>query len=321
MFLCRTEEKAALIQKETGIPAVCTPEEGERFRPDLVVVAVNKASIADVCLEWANRGYPVLMETPAAMTREKLLELWELYRSGARIAVAEQYHRYPLLMAGLEAVTQGKIGTPGSAYLSLAHEYHGISLLRRMLLACGESYSLRGERSVHAVTETDSRTGPVQGNPMREEIRDTVWVRFDSGKTALYDFSGVQYHSFIRTRHIVVRGDRGEWCDTMLYSVDEKGTPEVKILTPAIPERYKELDTAGLRDLRRVWSPGLSIDNLQDEFAIASLLYDLKLYVEGGPQPYPLQEALEDAYFRIIMEEALSKPWQEIRAERMPWDD
>ena len=68
MFLCRSEEKADLMRRETGIPATCSREECGKFRPDLVVVVVNKAGLTDVCIEWAQRGYPVLVETPAAMT-------------------------------------------------------------------------------------------------------------------------------------------------------------------------------------------------------------------------------------------------------------
>ena len=319
LFLCRSEEKAALMQYETGVPAVCSTEEAAAFRPDFIVIAVNKTSITDVSIEWVNRGYPVLMETPAGMTREQLLQLWNLSQNSARIAVAEQYHRYPDMIAGLQAVSEGRIGTPCSAYLSLAHDYHGMSLLRRMLLTEGESYSIRGERTMYPVTETDSRTGPLPGNPVRERARDLVWVSFDSGKKALYDFSGVQYHSFIRSRHVLVRGDRGEWCDAVLYCLDNRGQPVREELRPVIPERYKELDTALLRDARRVPRTGLSMDNLQDEFAMASMLYDMKDFLENGTEVYPLREALEDAYFRILMEEALAEPWKEVRAGKMPW--
>ena len=186
-------------------------------------------------------------------------------------------------------------------------------------MAEGESYTIRGERIMHPVAETDSRTGPIPGNPVREKARDVVWVSFDSGKTALYDFSGVQYHSFIRSRHVVVRGDRGEWCDTILYSLDDEGQPVREELAPVIPDRYRELDTTFLRDARRVPKRMLSMDNLQDEFAIATMLYDMKEFLETGKEVYPFSEALEDAYFRILMEEALAEPWKEIRAEKMPW--
>ena len=87
LFLCRSEEKAALMQYETGVPAVCSPEEAAAFRPDFIVIAVNKTSITDVSIEWVNRGYPGLMETPAGMSREQLLQLWNLSQNSARIAV------------------------------------------------------------------------------------------------------------------------------------------------------------------------------------------------------------------------------------------
>ena len=148
-----------------------------------------------------------------------------------------------------------------------------------------------------------------------------MWVCFDSGKTALYDFSGVQYHSFIRSRHVVVRGDRGEWCDTVLYRVDESGKPVREMLAPVIPDRYRELDTASLRDARRIPRGDLSMDNLQDEFAIASMLFDMGEFLETGREVYPFREALEDAYFRILMEEAVAEPWKEVRAEKMPWSE
>ena len=56
MYLCRSEEKARLMLRETGVPAVWTVEEAEAFRPDFIVIAVNKTSITDVCIEWVNRG-------------------------------------------------------------------------------------------------------------------------------------------------------------------------------------------------------------------------------------------------------------------------
>ena len=61
------------------------------------------------------------------------------------------------------------------------------------------------------------------------------------------------------------------------------------------------------------------MDNLQDEFAMASMLYDMKEFLGRGTEVYPFREALEDAYFRILMEEAFAEPWKEVRAERMPW--
>ena len=94
----------------------------------------------------AERGYRVLSETPAGSSLEQLARFWELCETrSARIAVAEQYHRYPELAAGLDAVARGRLGTPSSAYLSLAHDYHAASLLDMGVYLEGrpESYPLR----------------------------------------------------------------------------------------------------------------------------------------------------------------------------------
>ena len=106
-----------------------------------------------------------------------------------------------------------------------------------------------------------------------------------------------------------------------MYRVDESGKPVREMLAPVIPDRYRELDTASLRDARRIPRGDLSMDNLQDEFAIASMLFDMGEFLETGREVYPFREALEDAYFRILMEEAVAEPWKEVRAEKMPWSE
>lgn len=320
LFLCRSEEKAAKMLEKTGIQATTSIEVCERFGADFAVIAVNKENIADVCEEWADRGYPVVTETPAGASVEKLRRLWELHeRRGARIAVCEQYHRYPGLAAGLEAVAAGKIGTPYSAYLSLAHDYHAASLLRRMLLVRDESFVMRGGRFRNPVVETDSRYGAVTDGHRDVKNRDVISIAFSSGKEAVYDFSGVQYRSFIRSRHLIVRGEKGEWNDNLIYCLDERNRPKREYLMPVIREKYAALDTQYLRDLRKTWQPELFLDMRQDEYAIATMLFDMQDYLAGGEEIYPLREALDDAYFWLLMNEAVASPWEEVRAQHMPW--
>ena len=320
MFFCRSEEKAAKMHAKTGIQATTSLQVCEQFQADFAVVAVNKENIADVCEEWVNRGYPVVSETPAGASIEKLHRLWELHeRKGARITVCEQYHRYPGLTAGLDAVSEGKIGAPYSAYLSLAHDYHAASLLRRMLLVQGDSFTMRGERFRNPVVETDSRVGVITDGRSDIKDRNIVFITFSSGKEAIYDFSGVQYRSFLRSRHLVVRGERGEWNDNLIYYLDEQNRPKRDYLMPFIREKYSPLDTQNLRDMRKTWQPELFLDTRQDEYAIATMLFDMRCYLEGGDEIYPLQEALDDAYFWLLMEKALSSPWTEIKSQDMPW--
>lgn len=307
LFLCRSEEKAAKMKQGTGVDAVLTPEAAEAFRPDFVVVAVDRGHVADVAEEWIARGYPVVTETPVADTEEKLNRLLYLAAHGARIVCCEQYHRYPILAAGLEAIRQGLIGVPRTAYISLMHDYHAASLIRRSLLTGRESSVLQAVRRISPAVETDSRYGAILDGRVTEEVRDLALVSFESGKTAVYDFASLQYRSYIRARHITVRGDRGEWSDTVLYRLDENNRPVRQALMPELPDRYRLLDTQYLRDLRKAWRPELFLDTLQDEYAIATILLDMEEYLSGGPSPYPLWEAAEDARFWLRLQRAAAE--------------
>jgi len=304
MYLCRSEEKARQITGATGIPASADESECLRFKPDFVVVAVDRGHNASVGALWASRGYPVMLETPAGVSEEELLMLQKLAASGAKITVCEQYHRYPCLIKGFEAVAGGRIGTPYSAYLSLAHDYHGASLLRRLLLTSGESYVMQGKKLRTPVVPSDSRYGAIYNEPSVEEERDIVNISYSSGKFAVYDFSSIQYRTFLRTRHLTVRGERGEWSDNMLCLLDENGVPCREFLMPCVPEKYRALDSQELRDLRKIWHPELHLDQIQDEFAIGSLLMDMGEYIDGGASPYPLEEAIDDARFWLELQKA-----------------
>ena len=304
-YLCRSEEKAALMRANTGMEAVLTAEAAMAFRPDFIVVAVDRGHLADVAGEWISRGFPVVTETPVGDTEEKLQGLEALAGRGAKIVCCEQYHRYPILAAGLEAVRQGVIGTPQSACISLCHDYHAASLLRRALATGRESCEMCGSRRISPAVNTDSRYGAILDSSPTDEVRDRVLIDFESGKTAIYDFAPLQYRSYIRSRHFTVRGDRGEWSDTTIYSLDGHSVPHRIPLMPEIPERYRCLDTQYLRDLRKVWRPELFLDTLQDEYAIATILLDMEDYLRGGESPYPLWEAVEDARFWLRLQEAV----------------
>lgn len=320
MFLCRSEEKAALMERHTGIRAAVKPGDALAFHPDFAVVTVDREHNAQAAEEWALRGVPVLAETPAGATLEQLHRLWELQeRRGARIAVCEQYHRYPILAAGLRQVEKGVIGEPQSAYLSLCHDYHAASLLRKMLGTAGEGYTLRGEKRAYPLVDTDSRGSAVYDGQSRLQEGKTVHITFDSGKTAVYEFASVQYRTFLRSRHLVLRGSRGEWSDNLIACLDGENQPDRIFLMPDLPARYRVLDTQAFKDKRKAWQPEMFLDTCQDEMAIASMLLDMGDYLSGGPSPYALGEALEDAYFWLLMEEAVRHPWQETASQPMPW--
>jgi hypothetical protein len=62
------------------------------------------------------------------------------------------------------------------------------------------------------------------------------------------------------------------------------------------------------------------LDTLQDEYAIATILLDMKEYLAGGKSPYPLREALDDAVFWLLIQEAVKEPWKEIKVPKTVWN-
>lgn len=148
-----------------------------------------------------------------------------------------------------------------------------------------------------------------------------VQIEFANGKTALYDFAGIQYRTFIRARHVNVQGQNGEWNDSLIRYVREDLLPEMEYLKPYLDPKYKELETGALREICRQWNPVFAMEAEQDEYAIATMMYDMKGYLEETDPGYPLREALEDAYTWILFQRAVEKPWQTIESEPMPWHD
>lgn len=328
-LLCRMAEKAERIRREQGIPVTTSPEVCQAACPDFVVVAVDKNTKFAVTKEWLKKGYAVLTETPAALTEEQLKELWRLHQSGARLQVAEQYIRYPLIAAGLQAIKQGYLGEPHAVELSLAHDYHGISLIRHMLdfgldapkkqTAGMPMVKLWGRQYTFPVTETDSRYGPVTDGSIKERKRTRLTMEFANGKTAFYDFDGVQYHSFIRARHINVQGPRGEWNDTFVRYVDTAGHAVQTQLKPWLDPAYAALATDELRERCQIWKPEVHMEDWQDEYAIATLMLDMGKWLDTGQEAYPLAEALEDAYLWLLMEKAVENPGQTITSQPHSW--
>ena len=321
MFLCRSEEKVNLVTEHTGIPATTDVKKALSINPDFVVIAVDREHVADVTEEWVLRGYPVVTETPVGSSIEKLEKIWELSETkNAKIVCCEQYHRHPVLAKGLSSIEEGVLGAPQTGYLSLVHDYHAASILRKMLLTNDEAYVMHGERKITPVTETDSRYGAFYDGRLGQEIRDIVHISYESGKTAVYDFSSVEYRSYIRSRHITVRCEKGEWSDRIQYYVDEDHNPQRNFLMSDIPEKYRVLDTQSLRDSRRVWQPELQLDTIWDEYAIATILLDMESYIAGGKSPYPLKEALDDTMFWLLVQDAVKDPWKEIRLPKQSWN-
>ena len=63
----------------------------------------------------------------------------------------------------------------------------------------------------------------------------------------------------------------------------------------------------------------LTLDAVQDEYAIAAMMFDMREYLEGGKEIYPLADSLEDAYIFTLIQEAAARHGEPVISEKMPW--
>lgn len=318
--VCRKPEKAEMITRRFGVNTVLSPQEGIALHPDFVVVAVDKLHTAQVAMEWAGYGFAVLAETPAGMDRETLELLKQKVKQGAKIVSAEQYRYYPEYSAVLNLLKTGVTGTPHSLYLSLAHEYHGISLMRALLgLDASEPYTVQAREWSFPTVETMSRYERFTDGQLADKKRMAALFAFENGRYCLYDFDSEQYRSPIRGSHMRLSGERGEICGHTVRWLDENNLPHcetIQITTRLVKtdddnpnfELIEETVSVTCGDLV-LYEPEFGLCGLSsDEAAIAHMLGMMPAYAKGeGEAPYLLEEAVADAYGAILLREAAAQ--------------
>ncbi len=331
-MLCRTQEKADKIASENGIHTTTSVEECIDIKPDFVVVAVNKNSIAEVSMEWMKRGFTVLCETPAAIDTETLSKLWELNKTAGKLVVAEQYTHYPSYGAMVKAVNKNMIGEPDFMTISLAHGYHGVSLMRALMeLDVNEQFSVRSKIYEYPTVETMSRYEKFTDGRISNKKREVAIFEFANGKTAVFDFDPDQYRSPIRNNTYKIQGCRGEFTGDKLYYLDDDNAAQVLPFTVISREVNTEYDNPNLRTIKEVTGISLGDEALyepyfglvglaEDETAIAIMMKETAEYSKGiGKEPYPLSAALQDAYASILMAESVEKECS-ISSRRQIWN-
>lgn len=276
-----------------------------------VVVSVPRTVAPAIMRTVAERGIPVLTETPPADDLPGLIALYEdLTRLKAKVQVAEQYHLQPLHAARLAIARSGKLGTVTQAQVSVAHGYHGVSLIRKFLESGFEPVTITA-RSF----EAPLIAGPGRGGPPEREQRITskqviAFLDF-GGKLGIYDFTSDQYRSWIRTPRLLVQGERGEIQNTRVHYLKDFRTPITFDLVwqdageaGNLEGYYHKGVLAGSEWVyKNPYIPGRLSD---DEIAVASCLTGMDTYLAGGPDFYSLAEAAQDHYLSLLIEQALA---------------
>lgn len=321
-MLCRTQEKADKMAEEFSIHTTTSIEECVGYKPDFAVVAVNKTSICDVSIEWMDRGITVLSETPAALDMESLKKLYRYHMSDDKTdkkqVVAEQYREYPYNKARINLVNSGVLGDISCLNISIAHEYHGFSLIRAYLgIKPDENYTVSGKIYEFPTTQTLTRYDKFTDGRIAPKKRCVAAFEFESGKVAWYDFDSEQYRSPIRKNMIKVQGVRGELINNELYYLDENNVGRKETIVTDINKVMTgngNPNLAQVNEIKKIafgdkilYEPVWGLRGLsEDETAIATLMCKTAEYSRGQAlPPYSLENALADAYASILLDEAV----------------
>ena len=323
-MLVRDAAKGARLEAAFGVPTVRALDDLLRMEGLAFAVVSVPWAVSPVMLrELAERGVPALAETPPAPDLPGLVALCEYAADlGARIQVAEQYQFQPLHAARLAIARSGQLGRISQAQVSVAHGYHGISLLRGFLGVGFEEATIRARQFVTPIVQSPGRDGP----PDAERIVDSAQLiaELDFGdRFGIFDFTGDQYFSYVRSPRLLVRGERGEIKDEEIRYLADQRTGM------ACPLRRMNAGESGNLEgyhvkgylLGERWiycnpfAPGRLSD---DEIAIATCLEKMAQHAAGGPSFYSLAEAAQDHYLSLLMNES-AKTGEAVRADRQPW--
>lgn len=327
-IMVRNPAKARTLEEAWSVRTHQTIDELLAGSPRFVVVSVPQQPQA-IAPEYvrllAARNVPVLCETPPAGDIDELLNLCRLAQGGARIQVAEQYHLQPHHAARLNLIKQGRIGKPTFAHLSIAHDYHGVSLMRRYLGIAFENARITARRFESPIVAGPGRGG-LEGTAEKLTVSDQILATLDFGdKLCTYDFTLDQYFSWIRGQRVLVRGERGEVReDEVSYLTDFQTPVTIQLRREDAGARanlegyfHKGITVGDQWLYRNAYQPGTLTD---DEIAIADCLTRMSNYVETGEDFYSLAEAAQDQYLALCIQEALASG-STVETETMGWAD
>jgi hypothetical protein len=251
-----------------------------------------------------------------------LTKLWKELPENARVQVAEQYQFQPCHAARLALTKSGLLGEVSEAQISVAHGYHGVSLIRKFLNIGFERASIRALAFKSPIVAGSTRAGPPQEERKILTTQTIASLEFD-GKLAVFDFVEDQYFSWIRSHRVLVRGDRGEINNLdVRYLIDFATPMEIQLKRMDAGQtgnlegyHHKGYIAGGTWWYRNSFAPARLSD---DEIAIATCLESMAHYLETGQSFYDLAEASQDHYLSILINKA-AKSGNPIESSNQVW--
>lgn len=281
-------------EKEEKFRQLGVPVSREIPDADIHLVCVPKTENYAVC-EWLlKEGAAALCETPAGMSAEECAAFSAL---SGKLQFAEQYPLQPRFRALQALAESGMLGEQQTVTLSCCHDYHAVSLFRRLLGTGYELPEIQATSIEDGYFETAGREGDFAPRYLGH-ARTLAILRF-RGKTGIYDFSHAQYFSTLRGAHVLMQGTRGEVADGIGNRLSDTGTAPFRL-----EARYGgtegRLDAPELIDIvcegRILYeNPFRGLRLSGEEIAMADCLCRAANYFDGGESYYSASEAAFDA--------------------------
>ena len=319
--LTRTDASAARVSERWGVAGTSSFEDFRRGEYDFVVVATPRDIAPSITTALARDGHAVLTETPPAGTREALFAFYDDVRD-LRVQVAEQYRFQPHTAARLAVAASGRLGEVSFTRMSIAHGYHGVSLIRAFLGAGFDPVAISGWAApvpaVSARGRDDWNDVPAQYTANR------TFARLDfAGRNGLYEFDFEQYFSPIRPRHIEAYGEKGQITDDHVsYIVGARHATSGTLQRSATGV---DGDLEGWFVDSLAWGDDIVWQNRfrgarlnDDELAVAELMQRMAEYAAGGAPVYPVADGCHDQLLSLAIDDAVGSG-QTLRVDDAPW--
>ena len=318
----RDPERAAPLGEEYGIRLYPALDDLLSQKPDYVVTSVPWPINPGLLHQLADANMPALSETPPAPTVEEMIELCRCTRDGVIIQVAEQYFLQLHHAAKLAFIKTGKLGTISQVQVSVAHGYHGVSLIRKFLGVGFANPTITAREFTSSLIKGPDRAGPPEAEGMDTSKQTIAYLDFGD-RLGVFDFAGDQYFSHIRNQRVLIRGDRGEIIDDTATYLQDYLTPITVRFSRQCAGAEGNLEGNHLKGylIGDSWiyqnplAPGELSD---DEIAVGECMRLMGEHVNGAGPFYPLEEACQDHYLSLCIQRA-QQEGRTVTVEPQPW--
>jgi len=321
--MARDGEKRKAFGEKWNVPVCGDVDALLATKPEFVVLLVSRDSMPVYIIQLTGKGMPVLAETPPAKDINALNDLFAKLPKGARAQVAEQYQFQPMHAARLAVTGSGILGRISHVQVSCAHGYHAISLIRKFLGMTYENAKINGYLYKTKIIQGPGRAGQPESEKLVDAEQTIALMDFD-GRQALLDFCGPQYMSYIRGTRILARGERGEISHNSVRYLKSFNEPVFYDLVRKDMGQDGNLEGFFLKGVlggndwlyKNPMAPSRLYD---DEIAVATCLLKMGEYANGGPSFYSLNEAAQDTYLDLLIQQSIASGSACVQSSDQSW--